>query len=425
LWICLRLTAESVTSPPSTQIAYVSSLFPFMHDFRAKHVPALDGLRGVAILLVITHHQLIPFSLSGGFLGVDLFFVLSGFLITTLLLTEFDATQTISLKKFYLRRALRLGPALLIYLAASLVVTYFLHPDELSKEFRLVALALAYVTNWRMAFGWDLSLDPTAIIWSLSIEEQFYLVWPILLLICLALGFKRHHLAIGLGVVIGAIMLHRYQLWAGGAELNRLYYGTDTRADAPLMGCLLAMIPVLSWTTTKRRVLNFSAVAAVCILAYLISTMEFTDIVLYQFAYTGIAALSGLLVWTAATQKSFLVNLFEWQPLRWFGKISYALYLWHWLLLKSTTFYFWVGETWDPWARFVAALLVSSVSFYFIERPFNRLKTRFAFDDTDRTTAWSPTNRPGLSWPELQPEQALKSRRNPTGVMIQPTEQNI
>src|SRR5262247_3214695 len=218
---------KSVVSSPSTQIAYLTSQLPVMHGFKAKHVPALDGLRGIAILLVVAHHQLIPLSLRGGFLGVDLFFVLSGFLITTLLLTEFDATKSISLKNFYLRRALRLGPALLVYLIVSLIVTYALHPQDLSREFRLVGYALAYATNWRMAFGWDLSLDPTAIIWSLSIEEQFYLAWPLLLLTSLAFGLKRRDIAIGLVLLICAITLHRYQLWSADAELNRMYYGTD------------------------------------------------------------------------------------------------------------------------------------------------------------------------------------------------------
>src|SRR5262245_29066706 len=149
-----------------------------MHSFRAQYLPALDGLRGLAILLVITHHQLIPLSLNGGFLGVDLFFVLSGFLITRLLLKEFDATQSISLTKFYTRRVLRLVPALILYLIATLVITYGMHPGEFVRELKLVGFALAYLTNWRMAFGWDYLLDPTAIIWSLSIEEQFYLLWP-------------------------------------------------------------------------------------------------------------------------------------------------------------------------------------------------------------------------------------------------------
>src|SRR5512138_2335209 len=112
-----------------------------MHDFKAKHFPALDGLRRLAILLVITHHQLIPLSLRGGFLGVDLFFALSGFLITTLLVTEFNATQTISLKKFYARRALRLGPALLLYLAVALIVTWHLTPNDILHQFKLVGFS--------------------------------------------------------------------------------------------------------------------------------------------------------------------------------------------------------------------------------------------------------------------------------------------
>jgi peptidoglycan/LPS O-acetylase OafA/YrhL len=225
-----------------------------------------------------------------------------------------------------------------------------------------------------------MSLDPTAIIWSLSIEEQFYLVWPLLLLVCLSLRLKRKHLIIGLIVVIVTICFHRRQMWAEGAELNRLYYGTDTRADAPLMGCLLALIPQRAFTFAIQRILKFASLAASGILIYLAMTVHFTDTFLYRGGYTGVALLSGIITLTAALQSStWFVKILEWPPLRFFGRISYGLYLWHWLLLQTTSFYYLVGPTLDPWARCLAAILISALSFYLIEIRFNRLKTRFTF----------------------------------------------
>ncbi len=350
-----------------------------MNGFRAKHVPALDGLRGLAILLVITHHQLIPLSLKGGFLGVDLFFVLSGFLITTLLLAEFDAAKTISLGNFYARRALRLGPALLLYLLVCLIVTYHTQMFEWTHELKLVGIALVYSTNWRIALGWDAALDPTAIIWSLSIEEQFYLLWPVLFFVCLLVKLKRKHIIAGLVLVVLAIMLHRYQLWRSGAELNRLYYGTDTRADAPLLGCLMALIPRWELSVSRKPYFQIGVLLAVLCLIGLVLTTHFTDQFLYQGGYTAIAVLAGVVTWSAANEPAGLLSAcLEWYPLRWFGKISYGLYLWHWLLLKTVSLYYLVGY-WDPWARFLLAVGVSALSFYVVERPFNKLKTRFVY----------------------------------------------
>jgi peptidoglycan/LPS O-acetylase OafA/YrhL len=396
-------------------LLYLTFLLSLMHRFRANRVPALDGLRGIAILLVLSHHQLIPYSLPGGFLSVDLFFVLSGFLITSLLLQEFDATETVSLKNFYLRRALRLGPALVLYLFASLAVIYYLDPNQFKGELRLVGLALAYSTNWRLAFGWDQSLDPTAITWSLSIEEQFYLVWPMLLVLCLTAGVKRRQLSIGLVVIILAILLHRSYLWSGGAEHSRLYYGTDTRADAPLMGCLVALVPVWKLGATTRQILRLANIAAVACLAYLVCKTHFTDAFIYRWGYTAIAAICGVIVLTSAVEESTLLSkLFGLRVFQWFGKVSYGLYLWHWLLLKTTTFYFWVGPTLDPWARFAAAVLISAVSFYLIEAPFNRLKTQFSFNS--RSLNRTPRARKAH---QFQPDKA------PTPVLVQPTEQNV
>ena len=348
-----------------------------MQNSISRHVPELDGLRGVAIIAVIIHHHLTPFSLAGGFLGVDLFFVLSGFLITSLLLTEFDRTKTISLRKFYMRRVLRLGPALFLYLLACLLVTYHTQLLEITREVRLVAIALVYLTNWRMAFGWDPSLDPTAIIWSLSIEEQFYLVWPLLLCACLALKLRRRFIIAGLVLVIVAVMAHRNSLLNTGASLTRLYYGTDTRADAPLMGCLLALFPMTAVGAWARRSLNLAGVLSAAALLYLIGTSSFSNQFLYRGGYTAVALLAGIVILIAANSPPWILAVtLQLRPLRWFGQISYGLYLWHWLVVRSTSFYY-LGY-WEPWARLALAVGIASASFYLVEQPFNQLKSRFA-----------------------------------------------
>lgn len=349
-----------------------------MQTFVSKHVPELDGLRGIAIISVVVHHRLTPFSLAGGFLGVDLFFVLSGFLITGLLLAEFEKTQTVSLRKFYMRRILRLGPALVLYLLACFLVTYHTHLIDITRELRLIGIALAYSTNWRLAFGWDLSLDPTAIIWSLSIEEQFYLVWPLLFFACLALKLRRRFIAIGLAVVIVGIVAHRYSLLSAGASLTRLYYGTDTRADALLIGCLIALLPASVVGPNTKKWLSLAGILCGAVFVFMLATANFTDQFLYRGGYTLIALLAGIVILVAANSPPWILAApLRWRVLGWFGKISYGLYLWHWLVVRSTSFYY-LGY-WEPWARLALAVAIAAASFYLVETPFNRLKTRFSF----------------------------------------------
>ena len=350
-----------------------------MHSFQSQHVRALDGIRGIAIILVIIHHQLIPLSLSGGFLGVDLFFVLSGFLITGLLLKEFEANDSISLINFYARRALRLAPAFLIYLIAALIISYNQHPEEFAREVKLVGLSLVYLTNWRMAFGWDYSLDPTAIIWSLSIEEQFYLLWPPLLLLLLTCRVKRSHIALAMSLIVLAVALHRALLSSDGADLNRMYYGTDTRADALFAGCLCALVAQSRLPDKLKSTLHIVALCASSFLIYLISSATLTGQFLYRGGYTLVALATALLIWSVNdSQDAWFARVFAFYPLRWFGFISYGLYLWHWLLLRSVSFYYFVGE-WDAWARFVAAVAIAAASFYLVEKRVNRLKSRFSY----------------------------------------------
>lgn len=344
-----------------------------MQNVAARHVPELDGLRGIAILAVLIHHQLTTFSLKGGFLGVDLFFVLSGFLITGLLLAEFDTSGSISIRKFYMRRVLRLGPALGLYLIACLLVAYHTQIIPVARQLKLIAMALLYSTNWRMAFGWDPVLDPTAIIWSLSIEEQFYLVWPLLLFICLSLKLKRRAIAAALVVVIIAIVVHRNVLFDAGTDLTRLYYGSDTRADALLVGCLSALIPFRK----AGRLLGVLAIIAALLFLILTTQASFTDGWLYRGGFTLAALLSAILIVSAANfPPRPLATVLRFSPLRWLGRISYGLYLWHWLVIQTTTLYYF--GYWESWAKLALAIGVSALSFYVIERPFNRLKSRFA-----------------------------------------------
>lgn len=361
-----------------------------METFAPRHVPELDGLRGIAILAVLIHHELSSFRMKGGFLGVDLFFVLSGYLITGLLLAEFEKTRTISLRNFYIRRVLRLGPALAIYLVASLAVTYHTQLISLTRQIWLIVIALLYSTNWRMAFGWDPVLDPTAIIWSLSIEEQFYLVWPILLFGCLALKLKRRYIVAGLGLTILAVMLHRYLLFEKGTELTRLYYGTDTRADALLMGCLIAFVPITVVGLATSRWLKFVGVMAAAGLAYFMIASSFGDAFLYRGGFTGVALVAGIVILAAVNSPPRILSVaLRWSPLRWFGHISYGLYLWHWLVVRNTASLYHLGY-WEPWVRLGMSLGIAATSFYLVERPINKLKRRFAVSPTILPSSVAP-----------------------------------
>jgi peptidoglycan/LPS O-acetylase OafA/YrhL len=207
-----------------------------------------------------------------------------------------------------------------------------------------------------MALGWDYWLDSTSIIWSLSIEEQFYLLWPPLLFACVV-GSQSDvvHLKIALPLIVVGIGLHRGVLWAQGADLNRMYYGTDTRVDAPLMGCLMALLSASQLKSRTKALLNIGALASVGCLVWLIVSSTFTDSFLYREGYTIVAVAAGVLIWSVAdSPESMIGRALSWYPLRWFGLISYGLYLWHWLLLRNVSLYGIVGD-WDTWAKFASA----------------------------------------------------------------------
>src|SRR6266536_4879494 len=214
-----------------------------------QHAPGLDGVRALAVLAVVVYHlgttggaHLLP----GGFLGVDVFFVLSGYLITSLLMVEGWQAGRISIRRFYQRRARRLLPALLALLLAVGVAGAFWLTDQAAALRGELVAALTYVTNWWLIaqkasyFGGGSRPSPLTHLWSLAVEEQFYLVWPLVMILLARLRTSRRVVLAVLAVLIAASTVAAALWYDPWADPSRVYYGTDTRALAPLVGAALA-----------------------------------------------------------------------------------------------------------------------------------------------------------------------------------------
>jgi len=337
---------------------------------------ALDGLRGLSIVLVYLFHvQARP--LPGGFLGVDLFFVLSGFLITTLLLEEWSARGRISLGAFYARRALRLLPALALLLFTLLIVSAAVEPPgRTAAMLRASLITFFYSSNWFLA-AHRFPRPELAHTWSLSIEEQFYLVWPVLLLMMLRSGMSRRAIA---SIVIGAILavaVLRAWLWSNAGSFERVYSGTDTHSDGLLCGALAAM--AATWGAGPAKPARILGLTFLGCLGFLIFLTWVGDPWLYRAGYLPLNLGAACLVYSLATIPwEPLRRCFEFAPLAALGRISYGVYLWHlpayWLasLLPSAR----GGQ--GPWIWPLAITLgAAALSFFAVERPLLRLKRRF------------------------------------------------
>jgi peptidoglycan/LPS O-acetylase OafA/YrhL len=332
------------------------------------HVPALDGIRGLAVLLVLAGHADIPgFEAGGGFTGVTIFFVLSGFLITALLIEEHRSADRIDLPRFYARRALRLLPALVVYVLVVSALTWNTSPDVIGDA----AASLFYVANWVRAAGEQMEyLDH---IWSLSIEEQFYFVWPVVLIGLIGLIARRPRAwASVLFAIAGAIMVERFVLWSGLASLDRIYFATDTRADALLVGCGLA----IWWSSRGLRVSPWVTVPAALVLV-LVPGFQ-TDATFLTLGTTSIAVVATAILIAGLVSRPHEWSPFGWTPLAWVGRISYGLYLWHFAFMLA--FYGPLSLLVPAYIRipilFAGSFALAIASYYIVERPFLRLKDR-------------------------------------------------
>jgi peptidoglycan/LPS O-acetylase OafA/YrhL len=351
---------------------------------RMPHLAPLDGLRALAVSAVLAYHTGASWAV-GGFLGVDLFFVLSGFLITSLLMIEWQRRQRISLGRFYARRALRLLPAVLFMCAVLLifgpVATGAAAQHALWKG---VAGTVFYFANWQQAFGLLPLYQLTDHTWSLAIEEQFYLVWPPLLLLIIwwarRRGFDPLKTALYFALALAAASaLLRVALWSGVASEPRVYFGTDTRADSLLIGSALGLAYVTGRLERARRILPALIPFALLGILLFFGFAHRVDPWLYLGGLTAIAllvaTLIGGLVLAPASPVGQLLSL---APLVFIGRISYGIYLWHWPIFR----YLHQEELGLGWfatqlVRIAVTLCAAITSYYAIERPMLRLRHRF------------------------------------------------
>ena len=350
-----------------------------------RHVPALDGLRGAALLGVLFFHA--NGALPGGYLGVDLFFVLSGFLITSLLLSEHRATGHIALGAFWIRRARRLFPALLsLRPAIAIYARFFARPGEL-QGLRSDALAtLAYVANWRAIFAhksyWELFAAPSPLehTWSLSIEEQFYVVRPLVVTLLLRRRGPRSILVLALGLT--AASMAAMLLLFNPEQVSRVYLGTDTRAAGILAGAALATVlsPETTFSDTAVRRLDWLGLASALGLGVAWWRLRGEAHFLYHGGFwLTEAAVLVLIACAMMGPRSLVSRVFSWRPLTLVGTVSYGVYLWHWpvnvLLSPERTH---LHGLWLHVLQFALTFLISVLSYHFLEQPIRRGGPAFA-----------------------------------------------
>jgi peptidoglycan/LPS O-acetylase OafA/YrhL len=326
----------------------------------------LDGLRAVAVLLVIGFHAS-GLAFLGGWIGVDIFFVLSGYLITTILTAEFERSGTIEIGMFYLRRTLRLAPALLVLLSVNLLMAMlFAREEHRSEHIGATAAAFFYAMNWIRAFRLPYE-GHISHVWSLAIEEQFYLIWPLLLWFALARGGRRAA-RITVCVLISAIVLWRIYLALNGAPPFRTYNGFDTRADTLFIGCLLAL--GANPPEILRRLWFIPVLSLTFIAAFTPWDARWVHIGGFD-----LIALCAAWIISAIAERGLVKSLLSIRTLVFIGSISYGMYLWH-AFFTHILFQKDVPTGYVLIAILPLTLVFAITSYFMIEKPFLDRKDR-------------------------------------------------
>jgi peptidoglycan/LPS O-acetylase OafA/YrhL len=355
-----------------------------------RYMPGLDGLRALAVLAVIAYHEQFGWA-PGGLLGVGIFFTLSGFLITSILVSQWSADGRVRLGDFWLHRARRLLPALFVMLAVVTAWVTLADRARLASLRGAAAAAATYISNWYLIarnqsyFARFAPPAPLDHLWSLAVEEQFYLLWPLLLIGCLILLRRRKAAAAWLIVPTAALaaasayaMLHLYQ---PGMDPTRVYEGTDTRAFGLLIGAVLA----LAWPSGQKRGAHSAAPAsrtAVLLDIAGIAGLACIGVMIWRvgeyspFAYRGglvlLSVATAAVVAATAYPASLVGRALGWAPLRWIGVRSYGIYLWHFPVIVLTS----QPNTKPSLAlaglQIAASVLLAALSWELVEEPIRQ-----------------------------------------------------
>ncbi len=352
-----------------------------MTNTNNHYIPYLDGLRGFAILFVILSHMGLDKIVPGGF-GVSLFFFISGYLITKLLIAEYDKTGDIGFKNFYLRRVFRLYPALIVMVCLSIITLVILHGKILPGA---ILSAFFYFTNYYIVYfkplpvkEWDYIFDPT---WSLSIEEHFYLVFPVLFYL---LYNKKNTFLIFLIIASVIPLIYRCYLTYNAATINevfenRIYVTTETRADSIIWGCIAALILFKYHSAAYIKILKskWSLIAGLLVILF---SLLFRSAMFRESLRFTLQAIAFFLIVPAIgfyNPTSIIKRILENKLMLFLGRLSYSLYLFHWMIIILANNNF--KQYSMSWIIFIVffSFLLSVISYYFVEQPFIALRKKF------------------------------------------------
>jgi len=341
---------------------------------RLPYAPALDGIRGIAILLVFFYHS---GRLVGGWIGVDLFFTLSGYLITSILVMEYERDRSIRLGRFLTRRAFRLLPALGVVLCVALVLSLLLH-DNVRGTAIDAAAALGDMLNFRYAFFHPSTQTGLGHLWSLSVEEKFYIIWPIFLIVSMSTIGRKGSMVCALGLVVAIVVWRALLVAADGPSIyGRVYFGFDTRTDELLIGSALALWGYHPGQAVSRKLLWCWPAFAVMVAVVLLKVDADTRWEAVS-SYPLLGAGAAFLIIVATPDKATVVTrILTIVPLVALGRISYGFYLWHYLIMTRLNGHGVEGSK-AMLATFGLTLTASIASYHLIERPALRFHANWS-----------------------------------------------